>query len=75
MSKLKLSPWFSHSKEDKPVNVGVYQTRFVLPSGNIFDGWSLWDGGRWMNTRPTKKNAASELGEGHQKKLWRGIVK
>ena len=75
MSKQILSPWFSTSKEDKPVNVGVYPTQLVFPSGDILEGWSRWNGEYWMDTVPTKKKAASARLKGEQDKLWRGIVK
>ena len=72
MSKVKLSPWFSHEKHDKPVNVGVYKTELIC---SALIGYSMWNGEKWMDTNLCVHTAECDSSLGLQSKRWRGVVK
>lgn len=70
---MKLTKWFHEGV--KPARPGVYETRLVGSSGYVIaDGYSLWTGKRWNDTKITPFTASLDRSRGMQSKKWRGLA-
>lgn len=71
---MKLTEWFP--EDVKPARPGVYETRLIGSAGYVIaDGYSLWTGKRWNDTRTTVLLARIDSFRGMQSKMWRGLAK
>jgi hypothetical protein len=76
MSKQKFSPWFEATKEDQPVNIGVYE---VVPVSTFGKAWfAYWNGRRfgYRTNTPVDAFAFRKASTGASKLArWRGVLK
>ena len=72
--QFSMTPWFE--PDQKPVRVGVYQTRLGI-SHHSYDGWCYWNGLFWAGAQGTKRAAEHYkfMPSIEQDRQWRGIVK
>lgn len=71
----KMTRWFQ--PHEKPVRVGVYQTRIVRKSAWwVAEGFSHWNGKEFGMQQSTKELARDfpEYSEAVQDKSWRGFT-
>ena len=70
----KKTGWYE--PDQKPVHIGVYQIRYVVPNpGTKAYLWARWLGKEWGAGYDAYKHAAeSGLAGGIQHKAWRGLA-
>lgn len=67
MAKEKFGPWHPGTLDQKPVHVGLYQTRYPDGTGSAGDGY--WDGNCWRYS--ASKMSGRRIWQNLQ---WRGLA-